>query len=482
MIVPIPYKTLLRLSKEESGLGCFMDKMDPEKLLHTICAFANDIENKNGGWILVQTEKEEAEKTKELIEKICRQIQPEYHPYLYTMNHDGKYAVCILASAGFDRPYRESGFQKAEWIRLPSETLRADKRQWENLNYICSSIPFDERTCFPADILDLSRPLNLDFLEKTESPLLSAAGNLSLNDLAETLGLFTEDPQRKHPSNGAILLFSEYPQKYFPGIAISVSFRKHPYESWTEQKRFEGPLVRMLENALGYIRKMYVKEKTDYWTAGGKNKIVENFPYEAIKDILVRAVCCWDFGEGRPINIEITPESLKISCTVRYYKCLMDKQGDWIVESKYRNRAIFQVFRCTGLIHEEREVFSRAKAALESNGSQPLNIQADTLKGLVEITIPVQPAFRPEPDKSYLYQKEILKHLEDRPASLTELAALMGYQGITARLRKNVRCLQRQKIIMAFADRDGQVRFRPFQKISAGRRHWISIPLETKEV
>ena len=53
MPLPINIQDLLRKQKIESNRIEFKKGWNPDKIYHSICAFANDIDNIGGGYILV---------------------------------------------------------------------------------------------------------------------------------------------------------------------------------------------------------------------------------------------------------------------------------------------------------------------------------------------------------------------------------------------------------------------------------------------
>ena len=56
MALPINIEDLLNKRKVESNRIEFKTGWNPDKIYHTICAFATDLENTGGGYILVGVE------------------------------------------------------------------------------------------------------------------------------------------------------------------------------------------------------------------------------------------------------------------------------------------------------------------------------------------------------------------------------------------------------------------------------------------
>ena len=58
MAIPIGISRLTGLGRAGSDLTEFMAEPEPSALLHTICAFANDIDNVGGGYLVIGIEEE----------------------------------------------------------------------------------------------------------------------------------------------------------------------------------------------------------------------------------------------------------------------------------------------------------------------------------------------------------------------------------------------------------------------------------------
>lgn len=146
------------------------------QVVHTICAFANDFYNDNGGYIIIGVEEKEnwedegddrqiilpplgvAGKDLDRIQKeimgACRgEIRPEYFPILspeiYACpGEKRKHVLVIWAAASDNRPHTcrkgEKG-QNLYYIRRGTDTKEASPEEIEQLLYLKSKIPFDDR-------------------------------------------------------------------------------------------------------------------------------------------------------------------------------------------------------------------------------------------------------------------------------------------------------------------------------------------------
>ena len=117
---------------------------NPEDIIHSLCAFANDINNWDGGYIIVGVEEDKGVAKlppfglkmnqldtiqKKLIE-LSHIISPTYQPVSQPYIIDGKYILIIWAPAGDNRPYKapvslsEKKSEKAWYIKRGSNTIK----------------------------------------------------------------------------------------------------------------------------------------------------------------------------------------------------------------------------------------------------------------------------------------------------------------------------------------------------------------------
>ncbi len=145
MALPINIEDLLNKRKFESNRIEFKAGWNPDKIYHTICAFATDLENIGGGYILVGVEEENgiAKRpvkglTENEMDRILKdmvgydtKISPPYLSKVSPEEVDGKTILVIWVPAGVNRPYSvtESVVAKKSvpkfYIRSKSSTIEA---------------------------------------------------------------------------------------------------------------------------------------------------------------------------------------------------------------------------------------------------------------------------------------------------------------------------------------------------------------------
>ena len=111
MALPINVSDLINRRVIESARIEYKGDWNPEPILHSICAFANDIDNWGGGYIIIGIEEEDGMPklpvkglskssidriNKELLQK-CNLIESRYIPIVEQVSYEGK-EIIVLCS------------------------------------------------------------------------------------------------------------------------------------------------------------------------------------------------------------------------------------------------------------------------------------------------------------------------------------------------------------------------------------------------
>ena len=121
----------------------------------------------------------------------------------------------------------------------------------------------------------------------------------------------------------ATLLFSLYPQAYFPQLCIiataipgtEVGQLGTEFERFLDNRRIEGTIPEMLDEALTFVRKN-MKVKTIIDSLSGKRSDIPEYPITAIREILLNALVHRDYSihtEGMPIQLQIFSDRIEIT-------------------------------------------------------------------------------------------------------------------------------------------------------------------------
>ncbi len=464
MAILVNIHDLLNRSVVESTRVEFKADWNPEPILHTICAFANDIDNMGGGYIVIGVEEENGmpvypikgiaqgriDGIEKKLRELCHHLEPFYQPVVEPFLFEGKYVLVIWVSGGFARPYQasvslsEKRSEKKYYIRKGSNTVVATPEELKELYYVSSNIPFDDRPNLAAEIEDLDLGLIREHLKKIGSDLYQYSLKQDLNRLAEDLQLVSGPAEYRKPKNVGLLMFSEHPEKYFKYARIEVVDIPDPTGTNMTEKTFTGPIQRQLSEALQYIKNYILQEAVIKSKNRAEADRIMNYPYAAVEEILSNAVYHRSYQINEPITVRITHSFMEITSFPGFDRSITDEQIEKldIRARAYRNRRIGDFLKELKLTEGRNTGFPTVFASLRENGSGMPTFEMDENRGYLSVKIPVHPYFIPKGvEKMTEYQEKILSVLDPKALNLTDLSKAMGYKGITQKLKANVEAL-----------------------------------------
>ena len=173
-MIPLKIETLLKGRIVEDSRVEYKKGWNPSDTVHTICAFANDYSNVNGGYIVIGIEapdgipllpsqgvpQEQLDKIQQEIFQYCNMIEPRYIPKMEVVDYkdSGIFLLYLRCSAGDSGPYQAptdvySGKRNEKkpdktmryWIRPSSVTTYAKQSEIADLFDKFNSVPYDDR-------------------------------------------------------------------------------------------------------------------------------------------------------------------------------------------------------------------------------------------------------------------------------------------------------------------------------------------------
>ena len=314
MAIPVNIEDLLHKRKIESTRIEFKKGWNPDKIYRTICAFANDIDNLGGGYIVVGVEEEDntgiAKRPVtgvpvEELDKIQREmigynnkIDPYYMPRVDVQEVDDKYVLLIWVPAGVNRPYnvRErvtaSNQSPCKWyVRNGTNTIEAKGEVLDELRELASRLPFDERGNENIEQTDISRALVLDYLQTVNSRLVADFEKLSMSEILSQMDLLVGPTECQLVKNVAAMMFSKNPAKFFPTTQVDIVIFpegciKNP-NNMIEVPKIVGPVPEMIKQALDYIKTNVIKKRIIKPKDKAESITYFNYPYQAIEEAVV---------------------------------------------------------------------------------------------------------------------------------------------------------------------------------------------------
>lgn len=481
MAIPVSIEALLNENVVESNRIEFKEGFNPDRIIRTVCAFANDIDNIGGGYIVVRIGEKDGEPDyppagieknkldsiqKELL-KYCNKIQPRYLPVVEVVQYQGQYLLVIWVKGGYGRPYQAPEYVTRKdsdyfyYIRKMSNSVRANQHELRELFSVSEIIPFDDRANPYADLDELDKSLFMDHLKEAGSSLVEEAEKMDVAAIARKMQLISGPPEFEKPVNAAVLFFTSNPQKYFRYARIEVVYLPDPTGEKMQEKTFTGPVQIQLKQALDYIRSMFLVEQVSKQDTRAEADRIWNYPFRAVEEILSNAVYHRSYEIKEPITVRITMDRIEVTSHPGFDSSIRDQDIEQLrIQSRvYRNRRLGDLLKEIKLIEGRNTGFPNAIKALKLNGSPQLKFEYDKQRQFLSVIIPVHPSFSvisPKDKKLLSYQEEIKRKLAHSPMTMTELAIALGYKGITAKLRKNVNILLEQKDLEYITGGKGQ--------------------------
>lgn len=251
MPLPINITDLIHRRVVENARVEYKGDWNPEPILHSICAFANDIDNWGGGYIIIGIDEEDGmpkfpirglEKSsidrinKELLQK-CNLIEPRYIPIVEQVTVEGKEVIVLWVPGGAERPYRcpvafptekAKKAEKAYYIRKMSNSIRANPLEERELILLANNQPYDDRANLTARVEDLRASLISEFLHTVGSDLHDTSLRRPVEEVATSMRLIGGPSEMRRPLNVGLMLFNEQPEQFFLYARIEVVDKPDP--------------------------------------------------------------------------------------------------------------------------------------------------------------------------------------------------------------------------------------------------------------
>lgn len=462
-MIPFTIEELINKRVVEDNRIEYKAGYNAEEILHEIVAFANDIDNMGGGYVIIGVEddgkgrpklpikglgEDNIEKIeKDLIEK-CHLISPHYIPKSEIQEYEGAKVLIIQAYPGYGRPYScpvklgKNEHARSCYIRKFSSCLKAVNDDLRELYEVSSTIPFDDQMNPFAEASDLSISLVKEYLKEIGSSALSIKDKKD-EDLFSDLGLLAGPKEDRHPKNSALLFFSDHSERFFKSAYIEVV--NLPSETGLDitEKKFTGPIQHQLVNALEYLKNNAIEEKIIKDKNEAKAKHCYSYPFIALRELLSNAVYHRSYKINEPITVTIRPSSIEIKSFPELDHPITNADIENLrIHSSLpcRNRNIGAMLKDLHLTEGRNTGIPLAKEALKENGSEPPQFMVDDKRSSLIVKIKIHPSFiSPEQANKERANKEaistrVLLLLSSKDYSMREIALELGYKGISKTL------------------------------------------------
>jgi ATP-dependent DNA helicase RecG len=423
---------------------------NPEDIVHSLCAYANDINNWDGGYIIIGVEEENGKAKlppiglqiqdidaiqKKLIE-LGHKLSPVYIPVFQPYFINEKPILVVFAPAGDNRPYKapvslsEKRPERAMYIKRGSKTVKVkDSSEDERrLIELTARIPFDDRINPTALLNDLSLRLIQNHLSEVRSSLFEESTKIPFAELCRHLMIVKGSDELVRPTNAGLLLFNENPDKFFSGAKIELIIHKNKIGKDYTEKTFTGSIIQQIRDVLQYFKTNIIEELVVKSPNQAESIRFFNYPFQAIEEAVVNAVYHKSYERENPVEIQIHKDKIEILSfpgpMPPINQAMLQKQR--VVARDYRNRKIGGFLKELKLTEGRGTGLPIIHSSLEENGSPPPILETDAENAYFLCILPVHPLtesilgsqddLRKNEDKVYIFSSlhQIDKHLRSQ--------------------------------------------------------------------
>ena len=352
------------------------------KIFDTLSSFSNQ---QNGGTIIFGVDENDdynvcgvydaADLQKKIMEQSL-QMEPVVRPLCTVAVVDGKTVVSaeIQEMDNFQKPcfYKGAGRLRGSYVRVADGDRLMTEYEVYSYEAFKQDIHDELRTNDRAEMTDINTDeYQLYLLElKKNKPHLAKLEEKEINRLQG----FVVDNK---PTVAALMLFSVYPQAYFPQLCITavsvpgkeMSATGSVGERFIDNKRIEGSITQMLNDALIFVRKnMKVKTIIDSET-GMRNDRTE-YPVIAVRELVLNALIHRDYSihtESAPITITMYSDRMEIENPGGLYgRMTLDNLG--FVSADTRNPYIAGALEIMGETENRYSGIPTIRSAMKNAG------------------------------------------------------------------------------------------------------------------
>ena len=309
MALPINLDDLINARTVESSRIEFKKGWNDQAAVRTICAFANDINEHGGGYLVFGIEEQDGSPTlppegiqQNQIDKIqkeclnlCKKIHPNLFPEIEPVEFQNKHIIIVWVLTGEERPYTapKTLGPKAPrkiYVRQGSNTVEASDAQEQRLRELAAHRYFDDRINTQSSLSDLDLGLIRTYLQETKSQLYDLSSSMTMEELSQKMQIARGPAENIKPLNIGLLLFNRTPEIFFQGCQTNlVEFEDEAGTKYAE-KQFNGPVHIQIREIMAYLNSDLIKQYT--YKSSQKQEVDKffNYPYAALEEAVVNAL------------------------------------------------------------------------------------------------------------------------------------------------------------------------------------------------
>ena len=475
--LPVDLDALIHARSVEDNRREFKAAWNPatqSSVVRTICAFANDLLNLNGGYVILGVEADgngnpvlpprglESVNLDTIQREIlgqCNRIHPTYHPLLFPVTYQNQPILVIWAPGGDNRPYEAPKTTKASdrayYVREASQTVEAKGSLRAQLFEQAAKIPFDDRINRSLDVDEVSDRLIKEFLVDIGSDIGRSIP--FERDVYQRMRLTSPLNAHDAPRNVMLLFFIDDPERVFSGARIEVvQFADDAGGNLIEETIIRGPIHHQIRQALRSLESLGSTVLEKIPGRAEVDKMV-TYPYEAVREAVVNAVYHRSYEHVEPTKVYLYPDRIEITSypgPVRGVELHHFVDGGSIPAVPARNRRIGEFLKDLRLAESKGTGVPKIRRHMSESGSPEPRFDFDEGRTYFRVILPVHPRYRvihALRESAMMWatgkRRESLNHLmraaEDQPGSGALTGQMIEYAAASDDLELAKACLDR---------------------------------------
>ncbi len=384
------------------------------QVLRTICAFANDLHNLNGGYVVLGVaerdgrailppeglSESDSAAAESWIRGNCNRLDPPCAPLLSRETVEGRSILVVWAPASDTKPHRAPNRhgQPRFWVRVGSETVDAEQRGDLARQLIdqTARVPWDDRRAHDARVEDLRETKVREFLRDVGSGLIDEPDG---REIYRRMRIVARANGHETPRNVGLLFFSNSPEQWFRGASIEVvQFAADRAGDVLEERTFRGGLADQLRDCLNYLENLsasHLQKQPDRSQVRGW----VSYPLPALRETLVNALYHrgYDADQPEPVKVYLHPDRIEVISYPGPVPGIETAHFGADVrvppEPPARNRRIGEFLKELKLAEGRHTGLPKVFRAMAENGSPAPTFDFDETRTWFRATLPAHPEY-----------------------------------------------------------------------------------------
>ena len=236
---------------------------------------------------------------------------------------------------------------------------------------------FDTMPCLAAKLTDIDTELARNrYMEKLMGKEILVADDRSVEEQLSAVGMY--DTEHDCPTNAAVVLFGKRPRRFMPGLYVQyVRFKGESVSSEVENEiQLDGNYCELLPRLESLLELSVIKKKPVF-VSMLREEMVSNFPYTAIRELVMTACMHRDLQSNMPLRIYEFVHHLEITNAGGLYGNARPENFPTI--NDYRNPLIASAMKTMGYVNMFNRGVNQVQTDLKENGNPPAEFEVNLI-------------------------------------------------------------------------------------------------------